>query len=80
MILKGKFPDITVLSEQKKKIFAHGFRAVASIKSYKDFKGEIYKFLSVILDENFKMLEPPLLVPTVRWKHNCILVQYEPHK
>ena len=83
MILKGKFPDITVgfyLSKRKRYLFMGLEQSLPSIKSYKDFKGEIYKFLSVNLDENFKMLEPPLLVPTVRWKHNCILVQYEPHK
>ena len=26
-------------------------------------------------ESNFKMIDPPLLVPTVRWKHNYILIE-----
>ena len=83
MILKEKFPDITVefyLSKRKRYLHMGLEQSLPSIKNYKDFKEEIYKFLSVNLDKNFKMLEPPLFVPTVGWKHDCILIQYEPHK
>ena len=55
-------------------------QSLSSIKDYKEFTEEIYKFLSVNLDENFKILEPLLLVPTVRWKHDYILIKDEPHK
>ena len=58
MILKGKFPDITVgfyLSKRKRYLHMGLEQSLPSINSYKDFKEEIYKFLSVNLDENFKM-------------------------
>ena len=55
-------------------------QSLSSIKDYKEFTEEIYKFLSVNLDENFKILEPLLLVPTVRWKHHYILIKHEPRK
>ena len=53
---------------------------LSSINDYKEFTEEIDKSLSVNLDKNFKILEPPLLVPTVRWKHDCILIKHEPRK
>ena len=50
-------------------------QSFTSLECYKGFKEEIYKFLSVDLDEsNFKMIDPPLLVPTVRWKLDYILI------
>ena len=55
-------------------------QSLSSIKDYKEFTEEIYKFLSVNLDENFKILEPLLLVSTVRWKHHYILIKHEPRK
>ena len=51
-------------------------QSLPSIKSYKDFKGEIYKFLSVKLDSKFKMIDMLLLVPTVMWKYGYILIKY----
>ena len=50
-------------------------QSFTSLECYKEFKEEIYKYLSVDLDEsNFKMIDPPLLVPTVRWKLDYILI------
>ena len=83
MIFQEKFPDKTVgfyLSKRKKYFHMVLEQLLSSIKGYKEFKEEIYKFLFVNLDENFKVLEPPLLVPTVRWKHDYILIKNEPRK
>ena len=83
MILKEKFPDITVefyLSKRKRYLHMGLEQSLSSIKDYKEFTKEIYKFLNVNLDKNFKILEPPLLVPTVRWKHDYILIKHEPCK
>ena len=64
MILKVKLPDITVGFYLSKMGLE---QLLSSIKDYKEFKEEIYKFLSINLDENFRILEPPLLVLTIRW-------------
>ena len=83
MILKEKSPDITVgfyLSKRKRYLHMGLEQSLSSIKDYKEFTKEIYKFLNVNLDKNFKILEPPLLVPTVRWKHDYILINHEPCK
>ena len=46
-----------------------------SLECYKEFKEEIFQFFSVDLDEsNFKMINPPLLVPTAMWKYDYILI------
>ena len=78
LILKEKFPDIKAgfyLSKRKSYIDMGLDQSFTSLECYKEFKEEIYKFLSVDWDEsNFKMIDPPLLVPTVRWKLDYILI------
>ena len=78
LILKEKFPDIKVgfyLSKRKSYLHMGLDQSFTSLECYKEFKEEIYKFLSVDLDEsNFKMIDHPLLVLTVRWKHDYILI------
>ena len=79
MILKEKFPDITVgfyLSKRSKYLHMGLEQSPSSIENYKDFKEEIYKFLSVKLDSKFKMIDMLLLVPTVMWKYGYILIKY----
>ena len=80
MILKEKFPDITsvgfYLSKRSKYLHMGLEQSLSSIENYKDFKEEIYKFLSVKLDSKFKMIDLPLLVPTITWKHGYILKKY----
>ena len=79
MILKEKFPDITVgfyLSKRSKYLHMGLEQSLSSIENYKNFKEEIYKFLSVKLDSKFKMIDLLLLVPTVTWKHRYILIKY----
>ena len=79
LILKEKFPDIKVgfyLSKRKSYLHMGLDQSFTSLECYKEFKEEIYKFLSVDLDEsNFKMIDPPLLVPTVKRKHDYILIK-----
>ena len=78
LILKEKIPDIKVgfyLSKRKSYLRMGLYQSFTSFECYEEFKEEIYKFLSVDLDEsNFKMIDHPLLVPTVRWKHDYILI------
>ena len=77
MILKEKFPDVTVgfyLIKRNKYLHMGLDQSLSSIEAYKDFKEEINNFLSVNLDSKFKMIKP-LLVPTVRWKHNYIIIK-----
>ena len=79
MTLKEKFPDITVgfyLSKRSKYLHMGLEQSPSSIENYKDFKEEIYKFLSVKLDSKFKMIDMLLLVPTVMWKYGYILIKY----
>ena len=78
MTLKEKFPDITVgfyLSKRSKYLHMGLEQSPSSIENYKDFKEEIYKFLSVKLDSKFKMIDMLLLVPTVMWKYGYILIK-----
>ena len=79
LILKENFLNIKVgfyLSKRKSYLHIWLDQSLTSLGCYKEFKEEIYKFLSVDLDEsNFKMIHPPLLVPTVRWKHDYILIK-----
>ena len=50
-------------------------QSLTSLGCYKEFKEEIYKFFSVSLEEsNFKLIDPPLLIPTVRWKYDYVLI------
>ena len=75
MTLKEKFPDITVgfyLSKRSKYLHMGLEQSLSSIENYKNFKEEIYKFLSVKLDSKFKMIDLLLLVPTVTWKYGYI--------
>ena len=79
MILKEKFPDITVgfyLSKRSKYLHMGLEQSPSSIENYKDFKEEIYKSLSVKLDSKFKMIDLLLLVPTVTWRYGYILIKY----
>ena len=79
MILKEKFPDITVgfyLSKRSKYLHMGLEQSLSSIENYKNFKEEIYKFLSVKLDSKFKMIDLLLLVPTVTWRYGYILIKY----
>ena len=84
MILKEKFPDITVefyLSKRKRYLHMGLEQSLFHpLRIIKILKKKFINFFFVNLDKNFKMLEPPLFVPTVGWKHDCILIQYEPHK
>ena len=77
-ILNEKFPDIKAgfyLSKRKSYIHMGLDQSFTSLECYKEFKEEIYKFFSVDLDDsNFKMIDPPLVVPTVRWKFDYILI------
>ena len=78
LILKEKFPDIKVgfyLGKRNSYLHMGLDQSFTPLECYKEFKEEMYKFLSVDLDEsNFKMIDPPLLVLTVRWKHDYILI------
>ena len=78
LILKEKFPDIKVgfyLSKRKSYLDMELDHSFTSLECYKEFKEEIFHFLSVDLDEsNFKMINPPLLVPTAMWKYDYILI------
>ena len=79
MILKEKFPDIKVgFYLSKRKCFLHMVldQSLASLGCYKECKEKIYKFFSVSLEEsNFKLINPLLLIPTVRWKYDYVLIK-----
>ena len=79
IILKEKFPDIKVgFYLNKRKSFLHMAldQSLTSLGCYKEFKEEIYKFFSVSLEEsNFKLIDPPLLIPTVGWKYDHVLIK-----
>ena len=76
IILKEEFPDIKVgFYLSKRKMFLHeGLdQSLTSLACCKEFKEEIYKFFSVSLKEsNFKLIDHPLLIPTVRWKYDYV--------
>ena len=75
---KEKFPDVTVgfyFCKRSKYLHMRLEQSLSSIKNYEDFKEEISDFLSVNLDSKLKIIDPPLLVPTVRRKHDYILIK-----
>ena len=77
MILKEKFADVKIgFYLSKRKGFSHmGLdKSLTSLEHYEELTEEIYKFFSVGLEEKFKLIIPPLLVPTVRWKFDYILI------
>ena len=77
MILKEKFADVKIgFYLSKRKGFSHmGLdKSLTSLERYEELTEEIYKFFSVGLEEKFKLIIPPLLVPTVRWKFDYILI------
>ena len=49
-------------------------KLLTSLEFYEELTEEINKFFSVGLEEKFKLIIPPLLVPTVRWKFDYILI------
>ena len=77
MILKEKFADVKIgFYLSKRKGFSHmGLdKSLTSLERYEELTEEIYKFFSVGLEEKFKLIIPPFLVPTVRWKFDYILI------
>ena len=78
MILKGKFPDVKIgfyLSKRKGFLHMGLYKSLTSLECYEELTEEIYKSFSVGLEEKFKLIRPPLLVPTVRWKFDYILIK-----
>ena len=77
MILKEKFADVKIgfyLSKRKGFLHMGLDKSLTSLERYEELTEEIYKFFSVGLEEKFKLIIPPLLVPTVRWKFDYILI------
>ena len=77
MILKEKFLDVKIgfyLSKRKGFLHMGLDKSLTSLERYEELTEEIYKFFSVGLEEKFKLIIPPLLVPTVRWKFDYILI------
>ena len=77
MILKEKFADVKIgfyLSKRKGFLHVGLDKSLTSLERYEELTEEIYKFFSVGLEEKFKLIIPPLLVPTVRWKFDYILI------
>ena len=71
MILKEKLPDVKIgfyLSKRKGFLHMGLDKYLTSLEYYEELTEEIYKFFSVGLEEKFKLIRPPLLVPTVKWK------------
>ena len=78
MILKKKFSDVKIdfyLSKRKGFLHMGLDKSLTSLECYKELTEEIYKFFSVGLEEKFKLIRLPLLVPTVRWKFDYILIK-----
>ena len=78
MILKKKFPDVKIgfyLSKRKGFLHLGLDKSVASLECYEELTEEIYNFFSIGLEDKFKVICPPLLVPTVRWKYDYILLK-----
>ena len=44
-----------------------------SFADYKDFLNEIERFLSELLRADFKLVDPPKLVISAKWKHDYII-------
>ena len=77
MILKEKFADVKIgfyLSKRKGFLHMGLDKSLTSLERYEELTEEIYKFFSVGPEEKFKLIIPPLLVPTVRWKFDYILI------
>ena len=77
MMLKVKFPDVKIgfyLSKRKGFLHMGLDKLLTSLEFYKELTEEINKFFFVGLEEKFKLIIPPLLVPTVRWKFDYILI------
>ena len=71
MILKMKFPDVKIgFYLRKRKSFLHiGLdQLLTSLECDKELTEEIYRF-------KFKLIHQPLVVPTVRWKFDYILIK-----
>ena len=48
-------------------------KSLFSYENYKDFLQDIDRYLSLNLNENFKLVDPPKLVLSLRWKHDYII-------
>ena len=78
MILKEKFLDVKIdfyLSKRKGFLHLGLDKSVTSLECYEELTEEIYNFFSIGLEDKFKVICPPLLVPTVRWKYDYILLK-----
>ena len=78
MILKEKFPDVKIgfyLSKRKGFLHMGLDKSVTSLECYEKLSEEIYKLFSIGLEDKFKLIRPPLLVQTVRWKFDYILLK-----
>ena len=77
MILKEKFLDVKIgfyLSKRKGFLHMGLDKSLTSLECYEELTEEIYKFFSVGLEEKFKLICSPFLVPTVVWKFDYILI------